>query len=112
MATIAPQLLGANGSMAELTLSATTLTGDDFLNDGQTVLILESSAAGPETVTITGVAAQDSGRTESLVVNIDNGDRAFVGPFKPRNWNNGLGRIDIVSTDVLITAAVVRYSIA
>ena len=112
MATLTPQELGANGSLSEITLSATTLTGDDFLNDGQTVLILESTAAGPETVTITGVAAQDSGRTESLVVNVDNGERSYAGPFKPRNWNNGLGRIDIVSTDVLITAAVVRYSLA
>ena len=112
MAALTIQELGANGALGSIILTAGDVAGDTFLNDGQTMLICDNTDAGPQNITINGIPAQDSGRDEAQTVAIAAGAKCLVGPFKPRNWNNGLGQIDVTVGNVAVLLAAVRYSLA
>lgn len=113
MALLSTQVMAANGVLSAITFSATDATdGDSFVNDGQTYLLVVNTGAGPESLDVTGVAAMDSGRTETQTVTMLAGAEAWIGPFKARNWNNGLGQVDILSTSTDVEVAVLRYKLS
>ena len=72
-----------------ITFVAAAGGGDDFPNDGRTVLLVKGVTGWTtETAQVEGVPAQDSARNGTATLNPQAVEGVDVaGPFNPRNWN-------------------------
>lgn len=90
--------------------SVDNTNGDEFDNNGNTVLLVSNGSGGPLTVTITtpaGIRSVNEIVTKSLVV--ADGDVGFAGPFPQAIFNQTTGRVYLDwSTGTTVTAAVVK----
>lgn len=86
MAQLAVQDMPANGGELTVTQNAASVGGDNFLNDGNTYVIVIFGAAPSGNVVIEGVPAADSGRDGSITVTAAANERHVRGPFKGRNF--------------------------
>lgn len=97
------------------TLVAASSGGDAFVNDGQTVLVVENSNAATRTLTVAPVitSVQKDGAGTLSVPSMVNTiaattGRAILGPF-PAAYNDANGKVNITySANAGVTIAAVR----
>lgn len=95
MAVAVPvQVLPDNGVVLNPTYTTGDVSGHEFANSGNEILLLKNTGVGSITVNVEGVPSPDSGRdvTESIV--IPAGEERLAGPYKPRNWNTNTGLVE------------------
>jgi len=115
MATLTVQELPRYGvGLGGVTFDAATGGGDDFPNDGRTILLVKGVGGWTtETVQVEGVPAQDSARDGTATLNPGgaSGDLDAAGPFNPRNWNlSGSVQLTYPSGVTGLEVAVVRIT--
>lgn len=86
MAQLAVQEIPANGGELTVTENAAAVAGDNFANDGRTLVIVRFGAAPSGNVVIEGVPAGDSGRDGEVTVTAGANETHVRGPFKGRNF--------------------------
>jgi hypothetical protein len=99
MATLTPTELAQAGT-AIAPVAAAASGGDSFPNDGNTILIVETGATActvsinptESSVNISGVGPTTVPAISQLIA--INSQYAF-GPFPPRVWNDGQGRVGV-----------------
>lgn len=96
----------------ELTFTAADATNDhEFVNDGQTLLLVKNQHSSAQAVTIVSVA-DPFGREEDTTMSVDAGNVdpkvGIAGPFSPSLFNQagGLVHVDITDDTALEFAAV------
>ena len=96
-------------SATALGAAAVAAGGDQFLNDGDTILYFKNTNASSRTVTIAtggtigGLAIADAS------VTLAQNDEKVVGPFRPDIFNDSSGYIQLTYTaDAGVTVAAVR----
>jgi hypothetical protein len=100
-------------------LIAVTADGD-VIDAGQVALMVTNGGASPINVTVAATASQDGLDVEDLVVSVDDGDTALIGPFPVRTFGqpagadesegNDAGRVYVdYSATTSVTAGVVRF---
>jgi hypothetical protein len=101
------------------TLIAVTVDGD-VIDAGQVALMVANGGASPINVTVLATASQDGLDVEDLVVAVDDGDTALIGPFPLRTFGQPTGANESGSDDAgrayvdysattSVTAGVVRF---
>lgn len=114
MATLTVQELPRYGvGLGGITFGAATGVGDDFPNDGRTILLVKGVTGWTtETVQVEGVPSQDSARDGTATLNPGGiGDLDVAGPFNPRNWNlSGSVQLTYPSGVTGLEVAVVRIT--
>jgi hypothetical protein len=81
MATLTVQQAALAG--AAITEAAASAGGDDFPNDGRTVLVVKNADATPTTVTVAAAVACELGTLHNAVVAVTNAQTWQIGPFPP-----------------------------
>ena len=98
----------------EVTFAAATASvGDEFVNDGKTILIVKNQTASQTTMTITGVGVDNYGDVTNSTVTITGttapGKWWIVGPFSTRHFNSTTGKCKVTWSNVTsVTVAAVR----
>lgn len=114
MATLTVQEIPQNGAtLGAITYTASSAGGDEFPNDGRTILIVDYGAtATTETVQIEGVPSIDSGRDGTSTVAAGTSEQHVAGPFKPRNWNTSSGNVQLTYPGGVtgVSVAAVRFT--
>lgn len=76
--------------IADAALVASAAGGDQFINNGKTMLRLRNSAATAGTVTINSLVNCDQGEDHDVVISVNN-EYKLVGPFPMDQFNNATG---------------------
>ena len=69
--------------------------GDEFANNGRTVLHVKNGSAGAINVTLDSVKPCDQGFDHDAVVNVPAAGERIIGPFDPARFNNSNGRVGV-----------------
>ena len=104
MATLAPQR-PSRLAVVECTMVTPTVGGDQFANDGNTVLKV-TTTSNAIVVTVAGVPCSH-GRSANTVYNLLAGKEYHLGPFDPGLFNDGNGNVNItydISTGAKVAA--------
>lgn len=110
MAEFSVQNIPSQKALAPLVFAATDgSNADQFKNDGNTLLILDNTDAGAQSVTVDGQPDPKFGCDISETINMAAGERAIMGPLAPTGWNAG-NSVFFTSTAAAVEAAVARYS--
>jgi len=99
------------GGVADTSAEAVdNVNGNDFANDGRTIMVVENGSGGSLTVTLTLPAGpKTAGESITKTLAVDNGDEAHFGPFLPSIFNNADGRVYVDwSSGTSVTAAIVK----
>jgi len=78
----------------------------NFVNDGETELVVHNGDGSAKTVTIVSVPCEH-GRTGDIVQNVAAGERAILGPFDKLLFNQADGTVNVdfsASTNVKVSA--------
>ena len=106
MATITVQELGPYGEgFASITFTALTESPNDFVNDGQTILLVKNGT-GASVITVTSIA-DPYGRTGDLVVNTGANSESMTG-FLNTSLFDGTVSFTTDKTDSSVEVAAVR----
>ena len=112
-ATIPIQVIGAEGVQKIDDISFTLVVAADdaqFLNDGQTVLIVQNGGVGVETITAISVADQ-FGRSLDLDVTPTNAKESIAGPFRKSIYNQSDGYVHLDTADATLSVAAVKFNL-
>lgn len=86
--------------------------GNDFANDGKTVMVVENGSGGSLTVTLSlpaGPKTANEAITKTLAV--ADGKEAHFGPFQLSLYNQSNGRVNVDwSTGTSVTAAIIQQT--
>lgn len=86
MATLTLQTIDLTG-LEDFTLANATGGGDEFVNDGRTMLVVDNGGGAPVVVTVDSKLLSDYGTDEDNVVSVGAGSVAFIGPFQTKRFN-------------------------
>lgn len=109
MATLTVQDAGFDG-LANVTFVAAGAGGDDFVNDGRTVLIVKNTDASPKTVTVNSqtLCSQGFDHDIAVIVPATTGE-AVIGSFPKGRFNDATGKVLVTYSAVTsVTVAAVR----
>lgn len=107
MAVLTVQELGSHAAV-EPTFSAADALGDEFDNDGDTVVLVKGAAVPTGTITANGVTDSNK-RTGNTTLAPSATTTGIMGKF-PRDLYNQSGRVKLTYSDVVdISIAVVRF---
>lgn len=81
-----------------------------FVNNGNTILIVNNAAMATNDVTITSVSGDIPG-TEDLTVTVAAQSVEIFGPFQPLYWNTGGYTYVTFETDTTVTVAALNLSL-
>lgn len=86
--------------------------GDQFLNDGRTILYLRNTNATTRTVTIATAGTIGGLAIADVAVAVAQDEVRIVGPFEPRIYNDASGYVQLTYTGVatLLSVAAVRMA--
>lgn len=100
MATLAVQPIDRDGEHADYVAAAAG--GDQFVNDGRTVIHVKNTNAATRTVTVNSQRLCDQGFDHdiALVVPATTGDE-FLGPFPTERFNDVNGMVQLTYSAVL-----------
>jgi len=73
--------------------------GDDFVNDGKKVLVIENDDVDSMDLTITTTKTVDGEAVADKTITIPAGERHLIGPFPPEVYNDGDGKVALAYTD-------------
>lgn len=93
--------------------AADAANGMMFVNDGQSIAIVENGSGGDVTVGILA-EADLAGRTVDFDYTMSDGERFFFGPYRPIWWNqrtgDDLGKVYVdFDVDTSVTIQVVKF---
>lgn len=110
--------------MAELSVQRIVLTGlnptyaaaagggDNFLNDGRTVIHVKNGGAGPITVTADGANPDQwgvTGNDHDAAVSVPNAGERIIGPFRRDRFNDANSKVNLAYSGVTsVTIAVLQ----
>lgn len=107
MATLTPQTGGSSG--VTLSFVAADVAGDEFPNNGRTVLIVKNDDTGSHDVTIVSQENCSQGFNHDVVVSVAAGEQALIGQFSRSRFNDTNGLVQVTYDDVTsVTVAVVN----
>jgi hypothetical protein len=86
MATLTVQTTDLDGVVPSYVAAAGG--GDEFPNDGRTMLHLKNGSGGAITVTVDALVDCDQGFNHDSVTSVGAGAEAMIGPFDIRVFNN------------------------
>ena len=110
MATLSVQSPSTSG--IALTFGSAASGGDQFLNDGKTVLIVKNGDSSAKTVTVAGQTNCNQGTKHNSVVSVAAGAEEIIGPFNPAFFNDANGYAQVTYSAVTsVTVAVVKVSL-
>ncbi len=81
------------------TYAAATSGGDQFSNDGKTMLHVKAAAA-PVTVTIASQQSCNQGSTHNKTVVVSSTGEEMIGPFDVNRFNDTASRVQVTYTQV------------
>jgi len=86
--------------------------GDQFLNDGRTILYFKNTNATTRTVTIATAGTIGGLAIANVDVAVAENEVRIVGPFEPRIYNDASGYVQLTYTGVatLLTVAAIRVA--
>lgn len=93
------------------TLSAAAAGGDEFPNNGRTIVYIENADTVAHTVTIDSQAACSQGFDHDAPVSVPAGGNARIGPFLKDRFDDPTRRV-IVSYDAVTSVSVAAISFA
>jgi hypothetical protein len=105
MATLTVQQVTTAG--LERTTTAAGATGDEFVNDGKTILVVEDTGTTAPTVTIDSQVECDQGFDHDASISVESGETRYIGPFPINRWNDENGKVQVTysdETDVVVSA--------
>lgn len=110
MATLTVQSTDLDGVVPSYT--AVAAGGDEFPNDGRTMLHLKNGSGSAITVTVDSVVNCNQGVDHNSVTSVGNGAEAMIGPFDITRFNDSsTGRAAITySTDTSLTIGVFKVA--
>lgn len=97
MATLSVQDVNTAG--ATPSFAAATSGGDQFSNDGKTMLEVKN-AGSSITVTIASQQACNQGSTHNTTVTVASGGDKMIGPFDPSRYNDANGYVQVTYSAV------------
>lgn len=80
----------------------------DFVNDGQTFLLIRNVTASPCIVKVVSVPDPATGRSGDIDRTLAAGEDMVVGPLPPHLFNQSNGRVN-VDVDQAVQAAAIRF---
>lgn len=98
MATLTVQTVSLTGLSASYTAAATA--GDEFANDGRTVLYVLNADSAATTVTVASVTSCNYGFDHDTVVSVPAGSEIFIGPFNRARFNAADGNVDVTYSSI------------
>jgi len=81
--------------------------GDEFANDGQTMLVVKNDGSGSVTVTVSSQKLCDEGFTHDLSVTVAAGAEKWIGPLPVTRFNDANSKVQVAysdATDVTVGA--------
>lgn len=109
MATLTVQTISHTG--LEVAPVAAAGGGDDFANDGRTMLYVVNGDASPHTVTIDSKVTCNFGSDHDVAVTVPAGESRWIGPFAPSRFNGADGLVDVSYDGVTsVTVAAVKLA--
>lgn len=94
------------GSIEGITMSASDLAGNTFVNDGRTALLLQNSDAAQQTCTITQIACSH-GRTETETITLEAGELGLKAIFPRAEYGS---TVTVTTSDVDVKLAAIQYT--
>jgi hypothetical protein len=113
LVTLTLQDLPAYGApLSEVTMTAMDAAGVEFVNDGNTILLINNASAGAENVTAVGRASNRSfNHAIDQVIATTNTKPALCGPFPQELFNDSGGKVQLTIADATsMTCAAVRLN--
>jgi hypothetical protein len=98
MATLTVQDVSTAG--LEATYAAAAGGGDQFANDGKTLIHVKNGSVGDITVTIVSQRACDQGSTHNTAVVVTAAEERFIGPFEVSRYNDASGFVQLTYSGV------------
>jgi hypothetical protein len=110
MATLAVQTPAAGGSALTLAAATAGAGGDEFLNTGKEMPVVDNASGGAITVTFVARTACDHGVLHDLTWSVADGAREFHPPLDARRFNDpDTGRVKMTySSATSVTVGVVK----
>jgi hypothetical protein len=105
MATLTVQATTAAGVTPAAAVSAAG-GGDQFANNGKTMLEIVNGGVGSITATIASQNPCSQGATHNTTITIPAGETRRAGPFDPARYNDGSGNVQVTYSGV--TSVTVR----
>jgi hypothetical protein len=90
MATLAVDDITSAGSVPAALVAASG-GGDQFQNDGKTILTITNGSGAPITVTVVSQVACNQGTIHPNTIVVAAGATKRAGPFDPQRFNDGAG---------------------
>lgn len=105
MATLAVQSSAQDGTA--LTLNSVAGGGDQFLNDGDTIMIVTNGSGGSLTVTLPPGGTPGGLTLSDVTGTVADGATEAFGPFPPSLYNDSSGYVQVTwSATTSVTAAI------
>jgi len=100
------------GAPAVLAPANCAVGGDQFLNDGRTILYFKNTNVTTRTVTIATAGTIGGLAIADVTVAVAQDETRIVGPFDPRIYNDASGYVQLTYTAVatLLTVAPIRMA--
>lgn len=98
MATLSVQSVTTAG--LEATYATAAGGGDEFSNDGDTIVHVKNGSGGDITVTIASQIACNQGSTHNTAVVVTAGEERFIGPFPVDRYNDSDGMVQLTYSGV------------
>ncbi len=110
MATLTVQQTDLDGTVPSYV--AAIGGGDEFLNDGRTMLHLKNGSGSPITVTVNSLVACNQGSDHDSITSVGAGAEAMIGPFNETRFNDSsTGRAAITYSGVTsLTIAAIKVA--
>lgn len=92
-ATVQDMGLGALQLLTEV--AADQANGNDFVNDGNTILVVSNEDGSTASTVTVGVNTDRYGRTKTLSLSCPAGRVLVAGPFAPEVFNTSAGKVNV-----------------
>lgn len=113
LVTLTVQNLPTYGQpLADVVQTAMDAAGVEFVNDGNTILLIENSDGAPHTVVAVGRASNRSfNHAIDASIVTTNAKESLCGPFPQELFNDSAGKVQLTLADATgMTAAAVRIN--
>ena len=85
--------------------------GDQFVNTGSELLVIENGSGAQMTLTVTTTKQIDGEAVADKTVDIPAGERHLIGPFPPAIYNDNDNKVSLAySSETSVTVAVAKPS--
>lgn len=79
---------------------AASVNGDQFSNDGKTMIHVITGTSGTLNVTIASQVTCDQGSTHNTIVNVASTSAKMIGPFPTNRFNDANGYVQLIYSQV------------